>query len=96
MENQEAEAKFYRAQNKLVFSLAELNKNQAISFAEQKSKDDEDDDKDETLAEKDAREAELQKASEDRADSLFNKFTGNWDDPNGKKYFVDSFGKKTD
>ena len=76
--------------------MAELNKNQAISFAEQKSKDDEDNDNDETLAEKDAREAELQKASEDKADSLFNKFTGNWDDPNGKKYFVDSFGKKTD
>lgn len=26
MENQEAEAKFFRAQNKLVFSLAELGK----------------------------------------------------------------------
>jgi hypothetical protein len=30
MEDQEAEAKFFRAQNRLVFSLAELNKKQAL------------------------------------------------------------------
>lgn len=67
-----------------------------MSLSQQKSKDDEDDDKDETLTEKAAREAELEKAHADKQDSLWNKFSGNWDDPSGKKYFVDASGKKTD
>ena len=92
IEDQEADAKFFRAQNRLVFSLAELNKNKTNSLSQQKAKDDEDDDKDETLSEKEAREAEVQKAAADRVDSNWNKFTGNYDDPSGKHYFVNEFG----
>jgi len=79
-----------------VFSLAELNKNKATNLSQEKAIDDEDDDKDETLSEKALREAEVQKAEEDKIDSKWNQFSGNYDDIDGKKYFVDNNGKKTD